>query len=56
MQISLKLIYYTHKKYSDGSHPIILQYIHDRKIKKKVLTSCLPENWDTRRNRVKDYA
>lgn len=56
MQISLKLIYYTHKKYADGSHPIILQYIHDRKIKKKVLTSCLPENWDTSRNRVKDSA
>jgi hypothetical protein len=39
-----------------GSHPIILQYIHKGKVKKKVLTSCLPENWDARKNRVKDSA
>jgi integrase/recombinase XerD len=53
MQISLKVILYTQKVYTDGTHPVMLQYIINRKVKRKVLTRCLPENWDSKNNRVK---
>lgn len=56
MKINLNLVYYTHKTYSDGTHPIILQYSANRKIKRKVLTRCLPENWDNTTNRLKSTA
>ena len=54
MKISLKVILYVQKTYADGSHPIMLQYIIDRKIKRKVLTRCKPEDWDTKNNRIKN--
>lgn len=40
MNITLKLPIYTSKPYADGSHPIILRYTINRKVKKKVLYKC----------------
>lgn len=53
MQLSLKILLYTQKLYADGTHPIVLQYIHDRKVKRKVLARCKLEDWDTKKNRLK---
>ncbi|WP_114937587.1 tyrosine-type recombinase/integrase [Mucilaginibacter endophyticus] len=53
MQISLKILLYKQKTYSDGTHPIMLQYITNRKVKRKVLARCKPEDWDPIKNRVK---
>lgn len=53
MNISLKLILYTSKVYSDGSSPIILQYTINRKRIKKVITRCREEDWDPKTSRVK---
>lgn len=53
MRISLKILLYTPKTYSDGTHPIVLQYIYNRKVKRKVLARCKPDNWDANKNRVK---
>lgn len=54
MHISLNLIYYVHKTYADGSHPILLQYTVNRKVKRKVLARCQKKDWDpdTRRLRI----
>jgi len=42
-----KLILYKQKVLSDGTHPILLQIIHNRKVKKISLRySCRPEQWD----------
>ncbi|MEO6521105.1 MAG: tyrosine-type recombinase/integrase [Mucilaginibacter sp.] len=56
MQISLKILLYKQKTYADGTHPVVLQYIINRKAKKKVLTRCLPEEWDTIKGRIKRNA
>jgi integrase/recombinase XerD len=53
MQISLKILLYTQKTYADGTHPIMLQYILNRKAKRKVLARCRPEDWDIKKSRVK---
>lgn len=53
MKASLKLLLYTQKDYSDGSHPVILQFIIDRKVKRKVICSCKEKDWDFKTNRVK---
>lgn len=53
MQISLKILFYKQKMYSDGTHPVMLQYILNRKVKRKVLTRCKSEDWDDTKNRVK---
>ena len=55
IQVSLKLIFYVHKTYADASHPIILQYIIDRKIKPKDIAKCLEEHWD-KKNRLNSKA
>ncbi|WPU91775.1 tyrosine-type recombinase/integrase [Mucilaginibacter sabulilitoris] len=52
-QISLKVLLYTQKTYSDGTHPIILQYILNRKVKRKVIARCHPHQWDSKKNQVK---
>lgn len=49
---SVKVIYYVHKKYSDDSHPIILQVIDGKTVTKKVIAKCKPEFWDEKTNRV----
>lgn len=54
MQISLRLHMYTSKTYSDNTHPVLLQYIIEGKVKKKVLTRCKREDWDFKTNRVKN--
>jgi integrase/recombinase XerD len=53
MSISLKLLLYKSKTYSDGKHPIMLQYIIDRKVVRKVLYKCYAEEWDSKNNRIK---
>lgn len=53
MKISLKLILYKQKTYSDGTHPIMLQYIIDRKTKRKVIAKCKVEDWDDKAKRLK---
>jgi integrase/recombinase XerD len=53
MQISLKILLYTQKTYASGEHPIMLQYIHNRKIKRKVIARCKAEDWDFKKNRLK---
>lgn len=52
-QISLKILLYKQKTYSDGTHPIVLQYILNRKVKRKVLTRCAFEDWDAKNKRLK---
>lgn len=53
MKITLRLTLYTSKPYADGSHPIILRYTIDRKVKKKVLYRCHLKDWDFKTDRVK---
>lgn len=48
---SVKILLYTHKTLKDGSHPIILQVIHNRK--RKVLSSgysAIPSQWNFDKN------
>lgn len=54
MQISVKVQLYKQKTYSDGSHPVVLQYIIDRKVRKKVITRCKAQDWNTKASRVKN--
>ena len=50
---SIKAILYTHKKLKDNSHPIVLQFIHDRKIRKIALGySITPSYWDEEKGLV----
>jgi integrase/recombinase XerD len=56
MQASLKLHLYKSKTYSDGTHPIVLQYIINGVVKKKVIARCKYEDWDFKTNRVKKKA
>lgn len=53
MNISLKLLLYTHKTYSDGKHPIVLQFITKRSTKRKVIHKCFIEEWDDALKRIK---
>ncbi len=50
---SIKLILYTHKLYADDTHPIMLQYIENRKIKRKVIHKCKLKDWDPKTERLK---
>jgi site-specific recombinase XerD len=44
---SIKAVLYKSKTYKDGSHPVVLQIIHNRKVRKKSLNLRLFENeWD----------
>jgi integrase/recombinase XerD len=47
-----KIIFYKHKKYSDGTHPIIIQVIKDSKPIRKVIGRCLESEWLKSKNRV----
>jgi integrase/recombinase XerD len=53
MRISLRLRLYTSKTYADGKHPIVMQYTTQGKVKRKVIASCLPDDWDPNTLRVK---
>lgn len=53
MQASLKLHLYKQKTYTDGTHPVLLQYIIEGRVKRKVLTRCKLEDWDIKNNKVK---
>jgi len=46
-KVSVKAILYLHKTLKDGSHPIMLQVIHNRRVKRKSLElSSYPDDWD----------
>ncbi|RYU94738.1 site-specific integrase [Emticicia agri] len=48
---SIKVILYTSKTLSNGEHPIVIQLIKDRKIKKiSIGHSCKAEQWDFKAN------
>ncbi|AMP99877.1 hypothetical protein AY601_3003 [Pedobacter cryoconitis] len=53
MQASLKLHLYKQKTYTDGTHPVLLQYIIEGRVKRKVLTRCKLDDWDIKNNKVK---
>jgi integrase/recombinase XerD len=53
MGISLKLLLYKGKLYADGTRPVVIQYIINSKVKRKVVGRCLEEHWDEKTNRVK---
>lgn len=44
---------YKGKKFVDGRFPIVLQYIIDRKVKRRVIYKCYPDDWDSLKCRVK---
>ena len=48
---SVKVILYKSKTYKDGTHPLMLQIIHNRKVKKQSLNIRLHEfEWDSKNN------
>lgn len=51
---SIKIIHYTHTVYADGTSPIIIQLISNRKAIRKVIAKCLPEQWDDKAKRIKN--
>lgn len=53
MKISLKLVLYKGKKYADGKHPVMLQYIINGKAKRKVVYKCFEDDWDAKKSRIK---
>ena len=57
---SVKVILYKSKTYKDGTHPLMLQIIHNRKVKKQSINiRLLEEDWDSANNlpkrRVSNY-
>lgn len=56
MRISLKLVLYKGKKYADGKHPVMLQYIINGKAKRKVVYKCFEDDWDAKRSKIKSKA
>ena len=53
---SLKVLLYTGKTYSDGTNPVIIQIIENRKIVKKVIHRCLLKHWDVKQSKLKTGA
>ena len=53
---SIKVLLYSGKSYSDGTNPVIIQIIENRKIVKKVLHRCLEKNWDAKQSKLKTNA
>ena len=45
---SIRVLLYVQKVLKNGEHPIVLQIIKDRKVKKITLGSCLPSLWDSK--------
>lgn len=53
---SIKVLLYTGKTYSDGTNPVIIQVIENRKIVKKVIHKCLEKHWDAKQSKLKSTA
>jgi integrase/recombinase XerD len=53
MASSLKVILYKSKLNLDGTHPIMLQLVHDRKSIRKTIYRCKPADWDEKAGRVR---
>ncbi|WP_285011319.1 tyrosine-type recombinase/integrase [Pedobacter faecalis] len=53
MAASVKILLYKHKTYSDGTHPVVIQVIIDRKPIKTTVAKILPDQWDPTTCRVK---
>ncbi len=49
---SVKIIYYQKKVYSDGTSPVILQVIQGASVKRKVIASVLPHQWNDKDKRI----
>jgi len=47
-----KIILYKSKKYSDGSHPIMIQVIEKGRAVRKVISKCLAKDWVDKKARV----
>ncbi len=51
---SIKLVLYTQKTNKDGSHPFILQIIHNRKVRRISLSHSLQlKDWDAKNQKIK---
>ena len=54
MSLSFKVVLYRHKTYKDGTHPVMLQVMENRKAKRLSLGySCKPDQWDESKSRFK---
>lgn len=53
MNASLKLYLFKSKKYSDGTHPVVIHYNIGGKRKLKVIHKCKEIDWDAKNNKVK---
>ncbi len=53
---TIKLILFKGKTYADESHPIMLQYTDQGKIKRKVIHRCKLKDWDPKTERLKPRA
>ena len=49
----VSLILFKGKTHADGTHPVMLQYYIDGKIKRKTVTHCKPDDWDEKNKRIK---
>lgn len=49
----MKVVLYKGKLYSDGTRPVMLQYIINSKVKRRSICRCSEEHWDERNSRVK---
>jgi len=50
---TIKLVLLKSRKYADDTHPIILQYIDNGKIKRKVIHKCRVSDWDFKNERLR---
>ncbi len=53
---SIKVLLYKGKTYSDGTNPVIIQIIENRKTVKKVIHRCLEKHWDSKQSKLKSNA
>lgn len=56
MNVTLKLVLYISKTYTDGSHPVVIRYTLNRIRKSKVIHRCKREEWDFRNHELKAKA
>ncbi len=51
---TLKITLYKSKKYSDGTHPVMLQIAHNRRVKRiSIGVNSTPKQWNEQKNRVR---
>lgn len=53
---TIKLILFKGKTYSDETHPVMLQYTNEGKIKRKVIHKCKLKDWDPKTERLRSRA